>query len=202
MKPFTIDPSKITVLHGKEQYNVDLPDGDCQVDYSVCADGVVAAYVAAGSEVIPVAVGHLLRGRIRVRACCGFVVRADKSTVVGLEVYHSPITIDEKLDLTPVAIAEPNQSIPLHMLIARGVREELSRRGGDDVEVDLEELDYPEDVDEDFGFGHMEPDEEMISKARGRLKRGNKQKDAKSSTDSDPPKPQAPPEEETKEGER
>lgn len=180
MRPDIVDPGIITVLTGETQHLIDLPDGDCQVDYDIRADGECKLYwiVADDGVLIPEALGAFLKGRRRVRHLKGMAVRCSKSTRVGITVYHQQVQIVDPLNDEPVEIITPEMPpMSLAQMVGGLVAQELASRGVDDDQLDPEDIiedmieSMPDDIDPEFGPGNMELDDEMENKVRKKEKK-------------------------------
>lgn len=176
MRNRVVDVDTFTLKKGREKYEVDLPDGHCQIDYELYSDGPLVLFVVAGKSVLPLDRGHRLCGRSRVRDMKSLLIRPDdKSQIVAIRVYHKELKVLEPLDDTPVEIVEPEgTSMSIYDMVGRIVGEHLVQQGVAEEQVSIEELveDLPGDVDAEFGPGFMEMDEEYEKKRAARVERG------------------------------
>lgn len=188
MQKLAIYPENITVLSGKDTYEVDLPDGDAAVRYCVRSDHPVQLYLLAGEKCIPLASGTLCKGQERVRDCRAIMIQAPKKAIVAVEVYHKAVRIADVLNDKPVAVTVPEPTtVNLAAMVSRLVGEALKAQHGGDPEIDIEEeideaLEQIEDIDPEFGIGYSEMDEEEL----GRIMGGKRDKNRSASTEPEP----------------
>lgn len=181
MKPKVIHPELFSVVSGQSEYVIDVPDGDCQLDYWIMSDGWCTLYLSSDAHVMPLECGYSISGRCLVRGAKALIVKAAPTAAVAIRVFHSEATVADPIDDKPIAVAIPEpQQIPLSELIGRvvadRVRAEVAALTGkepEDLEVDVDDLleDLPPDIDEEFGPGHMEMDDDgplFDELARGR----------------------------------
>ena len=188
MKKLAIYPENITVLSGKDTYEVDLPDGDAAVRYCVRSDHPVQLYLLAGEKCIPLASGVCCQGQERVRDCRAIMIQAPKKAIVAVEVYHKKVRIADVLDDKPVAVTVPEPTtVNLAAMVSRLVGEALKAQHGGNVEIDVEEeldeaLEEIEDIDPEFGIGYAEMDEEEL----GRIVGAKRDKNRSAATEPEP----------------
>lgn len=167
-----IRPENVTVFRGDTHYEIDLPDGDCQVEFEFRSDQRMQLYLLAGDKCIPLGSGEYVYGFYKVVNCKALVVKvAQKDAFVAFEVYHWPCVVREKVDRTPVAVSLPEPpKIDITQLMSRIVGEKLKEEF-DETEVEIEELieDLPPDIDEEFGPGYAELDEEFLERRARRI---------------------------------
>ena len=172
-----VDSSRVTVLSDKPQHEIDLPDGDVQMEYDIRSTGNVEMFLVAGEKLIPFDKGHKLRGIEKVRDVNGLVLRPEKKTqLIGVEIYLDTVTLGETGDDRPVEIAEPAPlTMSIHEMVGRVVGEAMSEATGVD-KIDIGELvdDLPDDVDPEFGPGYMEMDEDYEALREKRRERGKR----------------------------
>lgn len=150
--------------NGSTEYQLAVEPGDCQLDYFILADGEVQLYIALGETVLPLAVGSTIRGRVLVKDARWLMVRtAKKSTIVAAQVFQNPRRLIDTNDRKPVAMHVPtNPPVDIRQMVDRILAQKLEERGQYQVEMtneDLEDL-YPEDVDTEFGPGHVQLEED------------------------------------------
>jgi len=173
---------------GSTEYELAVEPGDCQIDYFILADTEVQLYVCLGDKVLPLAVGTNLRGRILVKDARWLLLKAPKKTaIVASQVFQSPRRLIDVNDRKPVAMHVPTAPpVDLRTMVDRILGQKLEERGQYQVEMtneDLEDL-YPEDVDTEFGPGHvqLEEDEDIYEElsrrkaARDAARKGSKGK--------------------------
>lgn len=163
MRRKVIIPENITVHTGKTEYTVDLPDGDCQIRYEIKSDKSVSMFLVAGKKLIPFSNGDHITGTTNVARCNGILIKAPKTAQVAFEIYHEQRTALDPINQKPVEVPIPEPvSVPLAELVGRVVADKLAEAGHGD-RIDIEELieDYPDDIDEEFGNGYMEMDDDM-----------------------------------------
>jgi len=158
---------------GDINYEVPLPKSDCQVDYSVMADGVVSLYAGFDGKVVPIEHGSKFHGVLLIRdAECLFLKTQDKATIVAIQVYHTERRLTEVNDGKPLAVhvATP-PTINVQEMAMRILGQRLEGEAGD-IELTPEELAemYPEDVDTEFGpgFVQLQDDEELYDALKAR----------------------------------
>lgn len=211
-----IDAAEFEVKSGEAEYALELPSGDCQLDYRVFADGDVALYLSAGAKVVPLDVGTRLTGRVMVRDAKWLLVKpAKKSTQVAISVHHAARRLTEYNSGKPVAVFVPEPpKVDLKTMVSRI----LAERGEapPDIEFGPEDLAdlMPDDVDTEFGTGftQLEDDEDIAdalrkreedheARKRGARERPGGRREAEAgvrgdSDRSEPPEPATPPAEE------
>lgn len=150
------------VLAGEEEYTIELPDGDCQVDYEVRATCPVTLYLEGFEVSIPWEVGTLLKNRIVVRGLDSLRIRpVDAETEIAVRVYHQPVVLEDPVDDKPceVSVQVPVQ-LSLSDLINQTVHAKLAELRGDEGDEDDEADEIidnlPDDMDPEFGPGRMD----------------------------------------------
>lgn len=170
---------------GKERYVVDVPDGDCQVEIDLRSSRPATVYLHTRPDGpgMVYATGHEVFGRFNVAGLLALSIETSKGSVVSYKVQHRLRKMADPLNDEIVSLPVPPPQIPLADLVSRAVGERLQELTGEkDPQVDLEELidDLPSDVDEEFGRGAMEIDEDFgeswqkrAAKAPNKPPRGN-----------------------------
>jgi len=148
---------------GSTEYQLAVEPGDCQLDYFLLADGEVQLYISLGDTVLPLAVGSTIRGRVLVKDAKWLLVKTKKTTLVAAQVFQAPRRLIDTNDRVPVAMHVPTAPpVDLRAMVDRLLAQKLEERGEYQVEMtneDLEDL-YPEDVDTEFGPGHVQLEED------------------------------------------
>ena len=155
-----INPEKFDILTGENDYFIDLPDGDCQVKYHIRSDASVTLWACCEDKKrIPLETGNIIEGVLRIQRLKGLGISAAKKTVVAVQVYHREMKLIDPINDKPVEVAMPEPlRITLNDLVSRAVGDALRQQNqGEDVEIELDEL-FEDDIDPEFGYGHMEPD--------------------------------------------
>jgi len=181
-------PSEFVIQNGATEYQLAVEPGDCQIDYFVLADAEVQLYICCGEAVIPLAVGTSVRGHLLVKDAKWLMLKTQKkSTIIAARVFQAPRRLIDVNDRKPVAMHVPTAPpVDLRTMVDRIVGQRLEERGQYQVEItneDLEDL-YPEDVDTEFGPGHvqLEEDEDIYEElarrkaARDAARKGSKGK--------------------------
>lgn len=159
----TLVAEQFEVYEGKKEYVVDLVDGDSQIDFHIRSDTDVAVYVALGDKVIPLGKGTVLKDRLMVKDVKWMmVVPAKQSAQVAIQVFQVPRTLKEVNDGKPVAVFVPEPPpIDLRAQVNRLIAQKLEQQG--EYLVDPEDIDLPADMDEEFGVGstQLQDDDEL-----------------------------------------
>lgn len=182
---------------GQTSYVVDVPDGDCQVELDIRSNKDVC--VQLHTDIDPkkpglvYATGKAVFGRFNVAGLLAISLNCSKDAIVSYKVQHRLRKMSDPINDEIVSLPVPPPQIPLQDLVSRIVGERLQEATGEkDPQVDLEELieDLPYDVDEEFGIGHMEVDEDFGAKWQERTKQP---RNPPAKPKSDPaPKPESP----------
>lgn len=150
--------------NGSTEYQLAVEQGDCQLDYFILADAEIQLYVSLGDTVLPLAVGTTLRGRILVKDAKWLMVRtAKKSTIIAAQVFQYRRRLIDENDRKPVAMHVPAAPpVDIRQMVDRLLAQKLEERGEYQVEMTAEDLEdmYPEDVDTEFGPGHVQLEED------------------------------------------
>lgn len=170
-------PSQYVTGHGKTDYFVDVPNGDCQVQIDVRSSKPHTVYLHTSDDVAvaPVcyAQGTHTYATFNVAGLTHIRIAANKDAVVSYRVQHRLRKMADPINDEIVSLPVPPPQIPLATLVSRAVGERLSELTGEtNPQIDLEELidDLPDDVDPEFGPGAMEMDEEFTEKWSQRTK--------------------------------
>lgn len=159
-----LHPDAWVCLSGQTEYQIDLKQGDCQLDYDLRADKEMSVYVCLRDKVIPLGVGHRVAGRLFLGDVRWLLLRFPKAATVAASVYQVDRTVVDKVDPKPCAMFVPElPSVDLKSMVSRMVGQRLEEAFGenDGPEIPLEELfdDDLADGEEEFGPGYMEVDE-------------------------------------------
>jgi len=149
---------------GSTEYQLAVEPGDCQIDFYLLSDTEIQLYLSLGDKVLPIAVGTTVRGRLLVKDARWLMVKTGKkSAIIASQVFQNPRRLIDVNDRKPVAMHVPTAPpVDLRTMVDRIVGQRLEERGQYQVEItneDLEDL-YPEDVDTEFGPGHVQLEED------------------------------------------
>jgi len=172
-----LDDKEFVVFCGEKEYVVPIPQGDVQIDYTVLADGPCAIYVAFGEKSVPLDVGHKLMGRLLVADVRWMMVKPEKkTTMVAIRVLHRERHLSDKNDgLSAVVQVPDREPYDVRAMVRRLVGQELDDARGRTYDgPELDEL-VPDDVDPEFGMGHVQLEEddeleEILHDARARAR--------------------------------
>lgn len=175
-----ISKDQFDVKTGETYYEVPLPTGDCQVDYTILADGEVSLYAGFQGKVVPIDHGVKLNGVLFIKDAEMLAIRtARKSIAVAIQVYHAERRLTDVNDGKPLAVHVPTPpTMNLQEMMMRMVGQKPEHQLAD-MELSPEEIQeqYPDDVDTEFGPGYvqLEEDEEIYDALKAReanLKKG------------------------------
>lgn len=168
-----ISRDQFEVKTGETYYEVPLPAGDCQVDYTIMADGEVALYAGFEGKVVPIDHGTKLNGVLYIKDAEMLAIRtARKGIAVAIQVFHAERRLTDINDGKPLAVHVPTPpKMDLQQMMMRMVGQKPEHQLGD-LELTPEEIQeqFPDDVDTEFGPGYvqLEEDEDIIDALRQR----------------------------------
>lgn len=157
----TVFPGDFVQITGDTEHELHIPRGDQAIEYAVYSDTESWLYLHCESVVIPLAHGLSYSGRVLVRDAKWLLLRvAKKSAVVAARVASEERRLRDTNSGKPVATHVPAPP-PLDVLaMARRLVGQKEDRGGEYLTPeDLEEM-FPDDVDTEFGPGHVQLEED------------------------------------------
>jgi len=159
----TLSAEKFEFKSGADSYAIDLEDGDCQLDYLVLSDMQCAVYLGLGDKVLPIAVGTRVSGRLLVKDAHWLMVKPENPAAqVAIQVFHVARRVVDANDGKPVAVYVPTlPPVDLRAQVSRLVAQRLEET--DSYLIDRDPPELPDDLDEEFGPGsvQLEDDDEI-----------------------------------------
>lgn len=165
-----IDPDQFTMLHGKDAYGIDVPDGDLDISIRWYADHNCIVWLnfdKLGEKSVPVLHGVSGNQVVRAKKVVSVEIATDKKATLCACVSYRELNRSDQLDYTPVEITPPPPAqLQMSHLVNEAVMRQLQSMGINPhqnlVVSDEDDLEDEDDDPDEFGPGFMEDDSDLF----------------------------------------